>query len=317
MRRRPEMLKFGICFSKEFEGVEPLSHIGKKLPVYLHLLELCQKEGWETYVLTRKTYVGESTFNGVWLYKNNMFEQIKSKTKIDIIYDRTGGVAFPPQEEKRVVNNREFKLLCWNKWEAYKKIGEYMPKTFWVGSDKSKLAEILDNIDTDLVVLKPFNGLKGIGVFIGKKDKALEIDFEGRDYIAQEFVDTSAGIDGGIVGYHDLRVAIVNNKIVWSHVRTPVEGSLAANVAQGGKLIEMDINKIPVRVKDIVKEISNIFYEKYENPSYSLDFGIEKGKPVIFEINDQIGFPLWEMENRDTFLRELVSSFRLFVNGKN
>jgi len=42
-----------------------------------------------------------------------------------------------------------------------------------------------------------------------------------------------------------------------------------------------------------------------------LDFGInEKGEPKIFEINDQIGFPRWEMKNRDVFLKALVENFR-------
>ena len=48
----------------------------------------------------------------------------------------------------------------------------------------------------------------------------------------------------------------------------------------------------------------------YDNPAYSLDFGIGKdGIPKIFEINDQIGFPKWEMKQRDVFLKELVYDF--------
>ena len=31
---------------------------------------------------------------------------------------------------------------------------------------------------------------------------------------------------------------------------------------------------------------------------------------IIFEINDQIGFPLWEMKKRDLFLKELVKNFK-------
>ena len=42
------------------------------------------------------------------------------------------------------------------------------------------------------VVLKPFNGLKGIGVFIGPKDATKNFRFSEKykRYIAQEFVDT-------------------------------------------------------------------------------------------------------------------------------
>ena len=110
---------------------------------------------------------------------------------------------------------------------------------------------------------------------------------------------------------HDLRVAIVNNKVVWSHIRVPMEGKLLANSAQGGNLTEIDYEKAPKGVKKIVKDISNRFYKKYDNPIFSIDFGInEKGEPKIFEINDQIGFPKWEMKNRDVFLNALVENFK-------
>lgn len=84
-----------------------------------------------------------------------------------------------------------------------------------------------------------------------------------------------------------------------------------ANAAQGGALTEIDYQKVPGKVKKIVKNISNRFYKEYDNPIFSLDFGInEKGEPKIFEINDQIGFPRWEMKNRDVFLKALVENFR-------
>jgi glutathione synthase/RimK-type ligase-like ATP-grasp enzyme len=110
---------------------------------------------------------------------------------------------------------------------------------------------------------------------------------------------------------HDLRVVIVNGKCVWCHVRQPVGDSYLANAAQGGNLTEVDYEKVPGSVKQIVEKVSKRFMEKYDNPVYSLDFGIDKdGTPKIFEINDQMGFPRWEMKNRDMFLNELVLNFK-------
>ena len=92
----------------------------------------------------------------------------------------------------------------------------------------------------------------------------------------------------------------VNAKAVWCHVRVPVEGTYKSNAAQGGNLTEVDYKKVPQSVKEIVDTVSKKFYDKYDNPVYSLDFGIGKdGKPLIFEINDQIGFPKWGMKNRE------------------
>jgi len=307
------MIKIGICFSKELIGQNPLSHIGKKLPVYLHFLSLCQKQGWETYVLTRKTYQGKGVFAGAWLFDKNRFKILKETIKVDLVYDRTAGVKFPPEKDSKIaiVNQLNFKILCWDKWKAYQKIGHLMPKTFWVGEEHN-LALVLPKIKTDWVVLKPYNGLKGLGVFIGNKKEALIFKFPKnfKKYIAQEFIDTSRGIPKITTGLHDLRVAIINGKPVWSHVRVPPGGSFKSNAAGGGILKEIDYRLVPKSVKKIVIEVAQKFYQKYDNPIFSLDFGLnKKGKPWLFEINDQIGFPRWEMKKREFFLKELVENF--------
>ncbi len=307
-------------FSREFEGIAPLGHIGIKNPVYVRLLELCRNKGWEVYVLTGKTYQGNGIFNGVWRFEDGKFAQVLTPTKIDLVYDRSGGVKFPPEKDKSLiwVNRRDFKLLAWDKFATSKVIGEYMPQTYDIGS-KEDLPEILSKIKTDWVVLKPFNGLKGIGIFIGSKDNALEFEFDGKynHYVAQEFVDTSGGLTGITSGMHDLRIVVVNGNPVWCHVRVPVDGSFLANAAQGGNLTEVEYNNVPQSIKEVVKKVSTIFTSNYDNPLYSLDFGVDKGgRPYIFEINDQMGFPKWEMNKRDNFLNGLVENFRLKLAGE-
>ena len=304
--------KIGMAFSREFIGNDPLGHIGVKKPVYHRFLELCTKRDWDAYILTRKTYKGAGIFEGSWKFKRGKFETVKSPVKMDLVYDRTAGTKFPPEGDESTVwiNRRDFKTLAWDKWAAYQAIGRYMPQTLLV-EDEKKIPAAVDQIKTDRVVLKPFNGLKGLGIFIGPKNEAKNFKFtpKYKRYIAQEFVDTSSGISGIVSGMHDLRVVIINGEVVWCHVREPVGGSLLANAAQGGNLTEVDYRKVPRFVKDIVENISKEFYKKYDNPVYSLDFGVGKnGVPKIFEINDQIGFPKWEMKNRDNFLNFLVNN---------
>ncbi len=306
------MVNVGICFSKPLEGTTPLSHITTKNKVYMRLLELMEAKGWEVYVFTRKTYLGDGIFAGAWKYKNSEFKIVPTKIKADLVYDRTGGVEFPPEDDSmKVVNIHSFKKLCWDKWASYTLLHEFMPKTWWVG-DESNLTKTINESNLEFLVLKPFNGLKGIGVFVGKKADAEKFKFSSPNskYILQEFVDTSSGIPGITNGLHDLRVVIVNGKVVWCHVRIPPEGSFRANAATGGTLIEVDYSKVIDSVKKIVTEVMQKFNVQYDNPIFSVDFGIDKdGTPKIFEINDQIGFPTWEMKNRDVFLNELVSNF--------
>jgi len=313
--------KIGICFSKDLEGQSPLSHIGEKLPVYLHFLELLQKEGFIVYILTRKTYQGQGTFKGGWLFIKGKFELIQEIIKIDLVYDRTAGVKFPPNDDLQmiIVNHLNFKILCWDKWLAFQKIGANMPQTFWL-DNKENLASILPKIRTGWVVLKPFNGLKGLGIFIGSKKEALNFEFplKFKKYIVQEFIDSSYGIPQIVSGIHDLRVAIVNQKPVWCHVRIPPQGSFKANAAAGGTLIEVDYDLVPEMVKRIVKKIAKEFYQEFDNPIFSLDFGLDKnGQPWLYEINDQIGFPRWEMKKRDLFLKELIKNFKEKLEKRN
>lgn len=313
MKIKRKIVNFGMCFSRDFEGITPLSHIGKKLPVYLRLLELCKKEGWEVYVLTRKTYKGNGKFNGAWLFINGIFERVERVIKIDLVFDWVGSLLFPPKNEKslRVVNIRKFKELTCNKWEAYLKLADYMPKTYWVGNIKNA-AGLVNLITTKNIVFKPYDGLRGKGIFIGsKKDlKNFKPGKKRTKYILQEFIDTSNGISNLTPGKHDLRIVVINREVVWCHIRVPAEGSLLANAAQGGNLTEIDYGKVPKSVKKIVKAISKNFYEEYDNPMFSLDFGIDRtGTPKIFEINDQIGFPRWEMKKRDVFLKALIQNF--------
>jgi len=310
--------KVGLCFSKQFKGASPLSHIVIKRRVYIRLLELCKKEGWEVYVLTRKTYTGDGVFNGAWLFNKGKFRKINKPVKMDLVYDRSGGMNFPPKDDVsfKVVNNRDFKIICWDKWKTYQEIGNYMPKTFWLG-EFNNYRKILAEIKTKNVVLKPRNGLKGSGIYIGlKKNIAGFISNPKKKYVAQEFVDTSGGITGITPGRHDLRVVVVNQTAVWCHVRVPSKNSYLANAAMGGILSEVDYNKVPLSIKKIVKAISSDFYSRFDNPVYSLDFGMQNDKPYIFEINDTIGFPKWEMKQRDVFLQGLVLNFKQKLHAK-
>lgn len=305
-------LRVGLCFSRPFKGNTPLDNITVKLPVYLRLLELCQQKGWQVFILTRRTYQGKGVFKGSWQFKKGKFWQRQEAVKINLVYDRAAGMIFPPARDKEmvVVNRRDFKQLCYDKHLTFKEIGQFMPKTVWIGKE-SNLAQASSQIKTAWVVLKPYNGLKGLGIFVGPKEKALSFKFSKkyRQYIAQEFVDTSGGMPGLAKGLHDLRVVVINGKVVWCHVRTPPVGSFKANVAQGGKIKEVEWGKVPEAVKKIVRELNGRFYEEFDNPIYSIDFGMGKDGPLIFELNDQVGFPLWEMKARERFLEAHIKNF--------
>ena len=306
------MTNIGICFSPEPTKPDPLSHVGKKRPVYDKLLDLCLAKGWRTFVFTKKTYQGNGIFVGGWEYKQRKLIWTDTQISADLVYDRTGGIKFPLQGDSlKVVNVREFKLLCWDKWSAYEQLSDYMPQTFLI-DNLVQLDTIVDKISTDWLVVKPFNGLQGKGIYIGPKNDYKDFGFDPKykKYIVQEFIDTRDGVPQIVAGLHDIRVVVINQKPVWGHVRVPAKGKYTSNAAGGGVLTELNLDLLPESIKKIVDTISKDFYKKYDNPIFSLDFGVDKsGTPYIFEINDKIGFPRWEMKQRDMFLKELVANF--------
>src|SRR5437867_1963112 len=121
------MIRFGICFSKEFAGNNPSEGIVTKRKVYLRLLEFCQKEGWETYILTRKTYKKDGIFVGSWKYTGGELTPVNTPVRIDLVYDRSAYLKFPPEREELIaIDNLEFKKLAWNKWAQYEALKDFM-----------------------------------------------------------------------------------------------------------------------------------------------------------------------------------------------
>jgi glutathione synthase/RimK-type ligase-like ATP-grasp enzyme len=150
----------------------------------------------------------------------------------------------------------------------------------------------------------------GQGIIIDYPENIAQADIQDdQEYILQEFVDTSGGIPGVIAGHHDLRVVIASGEIVLSHVRTPKEGSLLANVAQGGSIKEVAVKDIPESIITVVKKIQALIDKRFDYPLYSIDLGIQhKETAFVFELNDQIGFPSEDMSAKKEFLDKILDS---------
>jgi hypothetical protein len=49
---------------------------------------------------------------------------------------------------------------------------------------------------------------------------------------------------------------------------------------------------------------------KFNYPLYSIDFGFEKGRPYVFELNDTIGLPSEKMPSHKIFIEKLLLSLK-------
>lgn len=309
------MKTLALVFSRLLDPTDPLMRLGQKKPIYFEFLKVCAEKGFKVVVASSRSYQGDGLFGEYWDvdYENQSCHKQSGSINVDIVYDRTAGQAFPPSDESIiVVDSKEFKKLCWNKWSMYELLEQYMPQTYYI-QNKSEIPEVLTKIKGETVVLKPHNGLKGRGIYIGPKDGALDFSFKksGFPYLAQEFIETEGGIEGiAPTGRkHDLRIVMINQKIVWSHVRVPRQGEMLANMTkEGGYLKEVLPEVIPEIVRKTALEIGAVLYEKYNNPLFSLDFAMQGGQLFLLEINDQIGFPREDMVGKDVFIEELASN---------
>jgi glutathione synthase/RimK-type ligase-like ATP-grasp enzyme len=283
----------------EGDNPQPYAKIGPKKPVYDELMDEISKQADAYVAVGYENYPEPLLFSEAFLYLGDgKFQKVPEVITADVVLDRSAKISFPGQsdlENQKVLNASDFKKLCNNKWEFYQMFPDFCPKTLFA-SDKPTLVEILKGLPTERqYVVKPFNGLKGKGIEFGLpgelKDYQMEVPV-----LIQEFKETSGGVPGLTKGRHDLRVAVVDCQIVWATIRQPDGDNLLANVAQGGSITEIEIPDIPESVIPIVSHMTKVFREKYHNPLFAVDFGFEDGKPFIYEINDQIGFPLPEMK---------------------
>ena len=282
-----------IAFGRSVDPDHPLQMVGEKWPVYKDLLTEITKKGYQTAVVSTKDYTGNGSFGPV---------------HADVVYDRSGGIKFPwPKDSLKVVDSLPFKRLAWDKWLAYQQLGFAMPVSYLIKS-REEITDNLDKIATRMVVIKPVGGLKGRGLFVGQKAEAgnFEADFS-KGFLIQTFIDTSQGIPGIVAGRHDLRLVVMNHRVVWVHVRTPPEDSLIANVAGGGTLTEINLDKLPSKVVQLAQKVIEAITKEFGNQVYSIDMGVDpSGCPWVFEINDQMGFPKPEAIGKKRFINELA-----------
>jgi glutathione synthase/RimK-type ligase-like ATP-grasp enzyme len=286
----------------------PYARIGKKKAVYDQLFLELSKQADVYAAVGYENYPKPLFFTEAYRFLGpDSFEKVIGGILADAVYDRSAKMTFPGQSELeniKVVNSSDFKRFSNNKWELYQEFPEFCPKTRFAET-KNYYLEALKKLNPEnMYVVKPYNGFKGKGIMFGNPDQLMDYPFE-IPVIIQDFKETSDGIPGHVKGRHDLRVAVVNGEIVWATIRQPAGKNLLANVYQGGSIKEIEIASIPKSVLPIVEKMSEEFRSKFNNPLFAIDFGFEEGRPFIYEINDQIGFPLPEMKE-NTLIKSLA-----------
>lgn len=301
-----------MYFRKRPLSHDPFATFGTKRSVYHGFFQQGVLRGFNMFIASREeNYRSPLLFRNAFIYNSDRFEPYKQDVYADAIFDRSGGLRFPPKEiGSKVLNCIEFKQLCNDKNAQKKILGKYMPKSFRIRTQGDLSACIKKFNRMSKIVLKPARGMQGKGILIDTPSKIAQFHIEdGSEYTLQEFIDTSLGIPKIANSHHDLRIVVVDGEIVLSHIREPKRGSLLANVAQGGSIREVPLDALPQFIQKATREMQSLLDKEYDFPLYSIDFGIQdKTTPFVFELNDQIGFPTEAMVGSELFIQKVLAS---------
>lgn len=181
------------------------------------------------------------------------------------------------------------------------------PKTLTL-SFLRKYPEVLDEIKTDMLILKPRRWSMWIGVQkMSKQEVIHEIQTRSpgswSDLVIQEYIYMNKWIPWIVDGIHDLRIVCFGEKMGFVIVRTPSTGDFRCNIAQEGKQQIISFEQLPVHIQDAAVVISKYIFEligtKYLY--YSIDIcHADDGRVILIELNSSIG--LKRLENNNEYI---------------
>ncbi len=153
------------------------------------------------------------------------------------------------------------------------------------------------------VIVKKISGSYGRGVFLCENKKQLnqlvtmaELSKKSYDIIIQEFVKDTWG--------KDLRVFVVNNKVVGCMMRQSTDEDFRANLSRGGE-------GFPYEVNEQIEWLSSESSKALGLDVAGVDLLFQNGGYKICEVNSNPGFEGMEMFTKKNIAGEIVSFIKL------
>ena len=153
------------------------------------------------------------------------------------------------------------------------------------------------------VIVKKISGSYGRGVFLCEDKKSLrqlvtmaELTKKSYDIIIQEFVKDTWG--------KDLRVFVVNNKVVGCMMRQSTDEDFRANITRGGE-------GFPYEVNEQIEWLSSESSKALGLDIAGVDLLFQNGGYKICEVNSNPGFEGMENFTKKNIAKEIVSFIKL------
>tara|TARA_B100001113_G_scaffold225156_1_gene184891 strand:+ start:1393 stop:2301 length:909 start_codon:yes stop_codon:yes gene_type:complete len=155
------------------------------------------------------------------------------------------------------------------------------------------------------VILKTISGSFGKGVFLAETKKQLrqlismaELKAKAYDIIIQEFIKDTWG--------KDLRVLVVNNKIVGCMMRQATDDDFRANISRGGE-------GIPYETNEQIEWLSTESAKALNLDIAGVDLLFDNGGYKICEVNSNPGFEGMENFTKKNIAEEIVQYIKMKI----
>lgn len=274
-----------VCFSGEQWTDPPLDEENWRT-AYGDLGEEITKRGHRFWVVRHAaSYRGDNHFAGGWEFRDGSFVQNSDDCFADLVINKSRD--FMPRGHVHVINNPIFSAICENKWATVKMFPDLFPASY-LAATADEFQAALRKLQTPIVVAKPLTGSGGNGVIIESKQ---DIGRRTLCYpiIVQEFLDSSAGIPGFVSTYFDLRMIIAGGELIFTFTRSPARGRLLSNTSQGGYMMMMQPEEVPMAAQALYERIDAAF-SAYPDRLYAIDCTRNaEGEWKLIELNDQPG----------------------------
>ena len=324
---------------------------------YRYFLLLCEKSGINAAFATSKDIIGPGLFRSVWTYdggwvrnSGNAYSQvIFNKFNPNTIEQENKLKLLTSSKSIYLFNKNKIKVLFQNKLNTFEHFNEFAIPTVEI-VNPSKQEMVLAKIKLDKIlnthrygvdfnegyIIKDITGASGFNIHkvqfdkFGFKEilKHYELDKKNKkklSYILQPFINCDDGfVFEKYCGPIDLRVIVLNTKIIQTYIRIAEKGKFECNLHQGGKVFYISKKIIPKDIlgmsEKIIKRLDSKINLKHS--LYALDFMQSNDGNVYFiEGNDTPGI-IWEYKNKMDEIKSkelidfIVNELKLIIREK-